>query len=634
MPAEAAAQEAARPQTFEFRAEIRQLLNILIHSLYTEREIFLRELISNASDALNRLQFEMLTRQTEEVLDPETELAIRVTANEAARTLTISDTGVGMTGEELVENLGTIAHSGAAAFLQALKERPQASGEIIGQFGVGFYSVFMVADKVEVISRSFHPEAEPARWISTGGETYEVTPALKTTRGTEIVVHLKEDAVEFASTWRLDQIIKKHSDFVAYPIYVADRQVNRRTALWRKPPREVSDEEYDEFYKQLTLDFEAPLLHVHVSAEAPVDVHAILYVPSQRERGFLRLRTDYGLKLYSRKVLIQEYNKELLPNYLRFVEGVVDSEDLPLNISRESVQSNRAIEQLRRTLSGKLLKELQHLAEESPERYAQFWREFGLYLKEGVAAEAAARSDLTPLLRFRSSTSEGDELVSLADCRARLAAEQTAIYYLLADDLNAARRSPHLDPFRSRQLEVLLLTDPLDSFMLTALREFDGLPLRNVDDPTLELPPVPDETAPEHTESTPTEEFAALIDRAKAILGERVTDVRESAHLTRSPVRLAAAEASPTREMQRVYRLLDQPYEVPKGILELNRGHPLIRHLAHLAASRPDDELLTAGLEQLYDNALLLEGWHPNPAEMAPRIQQLLEIAAAARAAT
>ncbi|HBY94203.1 MAG TPA: molecular chaperone HtpG [Chloroflexi bacterium] len=632
MPTEAAAQDAARPQTFEFQAEIRQLLNILIHSLYTEREIFVRELISNASDALNRFQFEMLTRQAEEALDPEAELAIRITADEAARTLTISDTGVGMTQTELVENLGTIAHSGAATFLQALKERPQAGGEIIGQFGVGFYSVFMVADKVEVMSRSFRPTAEPARWVSTGGQTYEITPALKTTRGTDIIIHLKEDAAEFASPWRVEQIIKKHSDFVSYPIYAAERQVNRRTALWRKPPREVSDEEYIEFYKQLTLDFEEPLLHVHVAAEAPVDVHAILYVPARRERGFLRLHTDYGLKLYSRKVLIQEYNKDLLPNHLRFVEGVVDSEDLPLNISRESVQSNRAIEQLRRTLTGKLLKELQQLVEQAPERYSQFWREFGLFLKEGMAADPAARSELTPLLRFRSSKTEGDELISLAGHKARMAEEQKAIYYLLADDLNTARRSPHLDAFRSRQFEVLFLTDPLDSFMLTGFREFEGIPLRNVDDPTLDLPPAPNEAATERAESAPPEELAALIERARAILGERVTDVREGAYLTSSPVRLAATEASQAREMQRVYRLLDQPYEVPKGILELNRSHPLIRHLAHLAATRPNDELLSAAIEQLYDNALLLEGWHPNPAEMAPRIQQLLEIAAAARA--
>lgn len=632
MPAETAARDATRPQTFEFRAEIRQLLNILIHSLYTEREIFLRELISNASDALNRVQFEMLTRQAEEVLDPEAELAIRITVDEAARTLTISDAGVGMTREELVENLGTIAHSGAAAFLRALKERPQAGGEIIGQFGVGFYSVFMVADKVEVISRSFYPDSEPARWVSTGGETYEVTPALKTTRGTDIIVHLKEDAAEFASPWRLEQIVKKHSDFISFPIYIGDRQANRRTALWRKSPREVNDDEYTDFHKQLTLDFEPPLLHVHVSAEAPVDIHAILFVPSRRERGLLRLQTDYGLKLYSRKVLIQEYNKDLLPNYLRFVEGVVDSEDLPLNISRESVQSTRVIEQLRRTLSGKLLKELQQLAEQKPERYTQFWREFGVYLKEGVAAEPAARNNLTPLLRFRSSKTEGDELISLAGYKARMADGQKAIYYLLADDLNTARRSPHLDAFRTRQLEVLLLTDRLDSFMLTGLREFEGLPLRNVDDPTLELPPAPDEATAERAESAPAEEFAALLERARAILGERVTDVREGAHLTSSPVRLAAAEASPAREMQRVYRLLDRPYEVPKGILELNRSHPLIRHLAHLAATRPDDELLGAAVEQLYDNALLLEGWHPNPAEMAPRIQQLLEIAAQARA--
>lgn len=634
MSMETTAENGTTTQTFGFRAEIRQLLNILIHSLYTEREIFLRELISNASDALNRMQFEMLTREATEVLDPEADLAIRITGDEAARTLTISDTGIGMTREELIENLGTIAHSGAAAFLQALKERPQAGSEIIGQFGVGFYSVFMVAERVEVISRSFRPEAEAARWVSTGGESYEVTPAHKSARGTDIIVHLKEDAAEFCSSWRLEQIVKKHSDFVSYPIYIGEKQVNRRTALWRKPPREVSDDEYTDFYKQLTLDFEPPLLHLHVSSEAPVDVHSILYIPAKRERGFFRLREDYGLKLYSRKVLIQEHNKEILPNYLRFVDGVVDSEDLPLNVSRESVQSNRVFDQLRRTLSGKLIKELQQVAEKDPERYARFWHEFGVYLKEGVAGEPGARDELVPLLRFRSSKTEGDELISLSDYKARMAADQKEIYYLLADDLSSARQSPHLDAFRARDLEVLLLTDPFDSFIPSSLREFEGLPLRNVDDPTLELSTLPEDAAAERPEPAPAEEFAALLDRARAILGDRVTDVREGTTLTSSPVRLVASEATPTREMQRVYRLLDQPYEQPKGILEFNRTHPLIRHLAHLAATHPEDELLTAGVEQLHDSALLLEGWHPNPAEMVPRIQQLLEIAAAARALT
>lgn len=626
-------------QRYEFRAEIQQLLHILVHSLYTEREIFLRELVSNASDALNRLQFEMLTRQAEEVVQPDAELAIRVTTDEEARTLTISDSGIGMTAEEMADNLGTIARSGAAAFLQALKEKPATGGEIIGQFGVGFYSVFMVADRVEVVSRSYRPDAAPARWISTGGDSYELGPAEKENRGTDIIVHLKEDAAEFASAWRVQSIIKKHSDFVAYPVYMGEEQVNRRTALWRRTPREVQASEYEEFYKQLTLDPEAPLTHIHVSADAPYDLHAVLFLPATRERNFMRLRQDEGIKLYSRKILIQEYNKDLLPSYLRFVDGVVDSEDLPLNVSRETVQSNAVMAQLRRTLTNKLLKELERLAEQEPEKYERFWRTFGLFFKEGVATDYSARDDLAKLLRFPSTHTEGDGLTSLAAYKGRMKEGQEAIFYVLGDDLGSTRRSPHLDPFRARNTEVLLMVDPVDGFVLGNLRTFDGTPLRNVDDPTLELPPLDegDTPAPE-SEPTPEGDFAALIARAKQVLGERVEDVVESKRLTDSPVRLATTDAHSGHEMDRLRRLLqrDESYEVPKRRLELNRAHSLVRDLAALAThagSEEGDALLDASIEQLYESALLLEGLHPNPANMVPRIQQLLAWATKGRAA-
>lgn len=622
-------------QSFQFRAEIQQLLHILIHSLYTDSEIFLRELVSNASDALNRLQFEMLTRQSDEVLDASAELAIRITTDEEARTLTVSDTGIGMTAEEMQQNLGTIAHSGAASFLKALQERPATGSQIIGQFGVGFYAVFMVAERVEVVSRSFQPGAAAARWVSTGGDSYEVSPADKESRGTEIIVHLSEEAAEFARPYRVENIVKKHSDFVAYPIYVNDKQANRRTALWRRAPREVEAQEYEAFHKQLTLDFEPPLAHLHVSAEVPYDLHALLFVPAHRERGILRMGREEGLKLYSRNVLIQESTKELLPAYFRFVDGVVDSEDLPLNVSRETVQSNRVMAQLQRTLASKLLKELERLAYEEPEKYATFWREWGAHVKEGIATDHAYRDELARLLRFHTTRTEGDEVLALADYKNRMHAAQEAIFYVLGEELASTRRSPHLDPFRARNIEVLLLVDPLDSFMLGNLREFDETPLRNVDDPTLELPPLSEE-AEQPGEAAPEEAFSRLLERARAVLGERVTEVRESARLRDSPVRLAATEPGGNHEMDRVRRFLrpEDAYEVPKRVLELNRSHVIIRNLASLAAQSGEeqaDPFLDAGIEQLYESALLQEGLHPNPADMVPRIQQLLEWAAAAR---
>ncbi|HEX9922078.1 MAG TPA: molecular chaperone HtpG, partial [Anaerolineae bacterium] len=337
------------PEAHEFKAEIQQLLNILVHSLYTDKEIFLRELISNASDALSRIQFEMLTNH--DVLDPEAELVIQIEVDEAAKTLTISDTGTGMTRDELVSNLGTIARSGAAEFLSKLKESKQQVGNIIGQFGVGFYSVFMAAEEVEINTRSYHKEAEAVKWISSGSETYTIEPSDRASRGTSILVKLKEDAHEFATPFRIENIIKKHSDFVNFPIHLItenkdeeaeektqDRVINQQTALWRQSPSDIDDEKYKNFYQQLTLDFEEPLHHLHLAADAPVQVNALLYIPAKREGNVFSLRKEPGLKLYSRNVLIQEYNTDLLPNHFRFVQGVVDSEDIPLSVSRESVQ--------------------------------------------------------------------------------------------------------------------------------------------------------------------------------------------------------------------------------------------------------------------------------------------------------
>jgi molecular chaperone HtpG len=602
-----------------FRAEVKQLLNILAHSLYTDREIFLRELISNASDALYRVQFEMLTNQ--DVRDPDLELAIRVDVDEQAKTITVSDTGIGMTREELIENLGTIAQSGARALMERL-EAAQRS-EIIGQFGVGFYSSFVVAEEVTVISRSYRKDAEAAQWRASGGDTFTVGPAERAERGTTVILKLKEDAAEFASPWRIKQIIKRHSDYVAFPIYVGGERANQQTALWRLPPRQVEAQQYNEFYRQLTLDYNEPLLHLHLSTEAPVDIHAILFVPAKRERGIIERRTEGRIRLYSRKVLIQEEARDLLPAYYRFVEGVVDSEDLPLNISRETVQSSQTVGRIRKTLTGRLTRELAELAEKDPQKYATFWNEFGVFIKEGIATDPAARADLLPLLRFHTTKSD-DGLSSLAEYKSRMAEGQQEIYYVLAGDLASARHSPHLEALDERGLEALLLVDVMDSFMLTGLREYEGLKLRNVDDPNLHLPgqAQPDAAA------ISDESFGRLVARVKEVLGERVTAVRASHILRSSPARLVSPENTPNREMERIQRILDRDYRVPPKILELNRSHRLIADLARLIDERPADPLIAAIIEQLYDSALLIEGLHPNPADMVGRIQLLMEAAA------
>ncbi len=622
-------------QSFEFKAEIQQLLNILIYSLYTEQEIFLRELLSNASDALHRLRFEMLTNP--DVHEPDAPLAITVTADKDAGTITIRDSGVGMTRDELVTNLGTIAQSGAAAFLKALQEKGDAATNIIGQFGVGFYSVFMVAQEVQVTSRSYLKDATPARWRSDGSARFtveDVDADVMPHRGTEILITLKEDAREFADEWRLQQIVKRHSDFVAFPIYVGAPEegeepapANQQTALWRRSPREVEAEAYRSFYKQVTLDFQDPLLWTHLDSEAPLDLHAILYVPASRDRGLFAPK-DHGLRLYSRQILIQERTPDLLPEYLRFVEGVVDSEDLPLNVSRESVQSNAFVRKIRSNLVRRLLRELGDLAKNDADRFRTFWETFGVFIKEGVATTPDDHASLTPLLRFHSSRTGASEWVSLAEYVERQPEGQTAIYCLFGEDLTSITRSPHLDPFKASATEVLYLTEPIDSFMMMALREFDGHPFKNIADADVEAPEATADAAPQGAKLA-DDRFNPLLKRCNEVLSERVIAVREARRLTESPARLVTPDDAPGGgNLDRVRRYVEEGYQAGKRVLEINRRHPLIQGMAARLHADPMDPVVPELITQLFENALLIEGIHPNPAEMVSRIQAIMAAAA------
>ncbi len=668
-----------------FRAETRQLLDILIHSLYTEREVFLRELISNASDALTRMNFETLTNR--DVLDPDVELGIWITTNKEDKTLTVRDTGVGMTREELVENLGTIAHSGARAFLQAAKDAQATStpvSDIIGQFGVGFYSAFMVAEWIRVTARSFRKDSEAQTWFSAGEDTYTIEPGGQTERGTTVTVKLKPDAEEFADESRLREIIKKHSDFIPYPIYLGEEKqlVNQRTALWRQSPREVEPAKYDEFYRQFTLDFEPPMAHGHMVVDAPVQMYALLFVPSSAEKNIFSLRKEEGLKLYARKVLIQEYSRDLLPEYFRFIQGVVDSEDLQLNVSRESIQSSRVIAQMKRALTGKVLDMLKKLAEDEkvkkeinregakaqqelrstkeekktetepesesaeatakkneeeetkPEHsYTKFWESFGRFIKEGIATAGGPTGDregletLPPLLRYHT-LNHPSELVSLDDYLQNLKPDQKKIYYILGDDDRSVIHSPHLDLFRHSGVDVLLMTDPLDPFTLMTLNKYKDTPLVNA---STEKPEVKEEEQPEveaeggaKSEPLPADALEDLVQRFKSELGERVADVRSTDRLIDSPARLVDKEGSLNQEVQRVYRLLRQEYEVPQKVLEINPRHPILKKLSEQPA---EGEISKIIIEQIYEDALLIEGLHPDPAGMIGRIQELMKAA-------
>ncbi|MFW5691800.1 MAG: molecular chaperone HtpG [Chloroflexota bacterium] len=625
----------SQQESYTFQAEIKQLLDILVHSLYTEREIFLRELISNASDALNRVQFEMLTNR--DVTSPDAELRIDITADEDAGTLTISDTGIGMTREDMVNNLGVIARSGAKAFVNAMREAskestPVSAQDVIGQFGVGFYSVFMVANRVRVVSKSYKPDEPAVAWEATGGEEYTIEEADRTERGTSVIVYLNEDDREFLQKYRISQIIRTHSDYIAFPIYVNsdEKPVNKQTAIWRRSPAEVEDQEYNDFYKMMTMDFNEPLHRIHMRADVPLQFYALLYIPSSAEPNMFSPRKEAGLKLYARKVLIQEYNRDILPEYLSFVQGVVDTEDLPLNVSRESVQANRVMATLSKTITSKVLSELKRLARKDEAQYLSIFGEFSRYIKQGLVVAPQDKDDILPLLYFNTTHDDDPEAFYNLDTYVdRMVSNQQDIYYIVADDWHSARRSPHLDAFRQRGIEVLYFTDPVDAAMLMGLESYKDHTFRSVDEAGIDLNDIGElqEETQAMPEAMPEADFEAVIGRFKSRLGGRVRDVRPSKTLAGSPARLISEESGAARNMFRINRMLDREYELPVKILELNPRHQLLHNLHMMIAQDQSPAMVDAVVEQVFETALLQDGIHPDPAAMAERLTLLMQAA-------
>jgi HSP90 family molecular chaperone len=483
----------------------------------------------------------------------------------------------------------------------------------------------MVADSIEVVSRSYQLEAQAARWVSTGSDTYTLESANKTDRGTVVTIKLNADSVEFAQEHRLRAIISKHSDYIPYPIYVGKdaEPVNRQMALWRKSPRDVEEAQYDDFYKQLTLDVQPPLVHTHMTVDAPVQMYALVYVPASAERNVFSSRRQDGLKLYARKVLIQDYCKDMLPEYLRFVQGVVDSEDLPLNVSRESVQSTRVMAQLKKLVTGRILDTLKNLAQQKPEEYEKFWKAFGRYIKEGLAmSEYENESALLELLRFATLKQTG-KLISLAEYVQSMKVDQTKIYYIVGDDDRSIVHSPHLEAIRSYGYDVLLLTDPLDPFILLKVNQYKELPLVNVSSEDLK-PITGGDQDKEKSEALPENDLNKVVEWFRHQLGEKVTGVRSTESLVESPARLVDEQGAMTPEMQHVYRLLDKQYDVPKKVLEINPRHLLLLNLNVLTEENPLTALI---IDQIYEDALLIEGLLPDPANMIPRLQKIMEAA-------
>jgi len=635
---------ASPPPTGEvhaYQAEMQQLLHIIVHSLYSDREIFLRELISNSSDALNKLKFETLTRK--DVRDVDAPLDITLSVDKTAPAVTVSDSGIGMTRDEMIANLGTIARSGTLEWVKAVTSRsaPSESAprqEMIGQFGVGFYSVFMVAKRVVVDSCPADPSQPATRWVSEGGGSYQLFPSPRTRRGTEIRVELKAGCEEYASSARVEEIVKRYSAFVPHPIQLEGRRLNAQEAIWVQAKEAVSEEQYREFYKFLTRDSDDALQSLHFSIDAPVQFRALLYIPKRLTNEVLYSTSANGLQLYASRVMIQEECQDLLPTYLRFFRGVVDSEDLPLNVSREMVQRSPLLPKLRTTLTGRILRELKALADANAERYRAFWHAYGKVMKEGVTADLANRDKLLELARFHSSLGKGpDELTTLKDYVSRMREGQKEILYFSGPSREAIEHNPNLEFFRKHGLEVLFLSDRgVDDFMMASLHEFEGKPFASIDNAKLDAfqaDQFKSDEAP--AEALSKGDLDSLMAYLVQVLGERVSGVSVSKRLVDSPATLVNPEQFPG-SLQKVMRMIDREFkETPKG-LEINAGHALIRNMARLvpaAEGSAERALLNELAEQLLDNCLLVEGQIEHPERMIARIQDFMTRASAAPAA-
>ncbi len=615
---------------YVFKAEVKQLLDILVHSLYTSREIFLRELISNSSDALDKIRFE--STKGSEIADNGIPLEIKIDFDEKKKLITVSDTGIGMTRDELISNIGTIAKSGSAEFIKQLTEHKEDANNIIGKFGVGFYSVFMVAEEVIIKTKSFKPNEPAFEWRSNGLGDYKISELNESIkRGTTIEIHLKEDTKDFADKYRLENIIKNHSNFIQFPIFLEKERINTIGAIWREPKSSVKKEQYNEFYKFLTYDNQEPEDVIHISVDAPIQFNSLLFIPKKNFDFFGFNREDYGLDLYVRRVLIQHKNKDLLPEYLSFVKGVVDSEDLPLNISRETLQENIVFTKIAQNVTSQILSYLIKMAKDEPVKYADFWKEHGRVFKLGYTDFTNAEK-YTQLLRLNSSYNEkSEELTSLEEYESRMKKDQKEIYYAFGNSREAIEQDPHLEIFKDKGLEVLYLYDPLDEFVLSSIRKFKDYDFKSVD--TVELKNLDKykeiEEKKEKFEELSKDDakhFDSLLKRIKEILGDRVKEVKESKRLSGSPAVLVNADDAMSSQMQKILRMSNKEMSAPQPkVFEVNRNHKLIRNLLKVFKANSKDEYITNVAEELFESALLIEGDLTDPHKLVSRLNKMME---------
>jgi len=624
----------AAKETLGFQAEVKQLLHLMIHSLYSNKEIFLRELISNASDAADKLRFEALSDAS--LYGADADLRIRISFDKAARTLTVSDNGVGMSRDEVIANIGTIAKSGTREFFKALTGDQAKDAHLIGQFGVGFYSSFIVADRVSLVTRRAGLAAgEAVRWESDGGGEYSIEAVEKDGRGTEVTLHLREGEDELLDDFRISALIRKYSDHIAIPIRMEksvwdedkkehkpsgeDETVNQASALWARPKSEVTEEQYQEFYKHVAHDFDKPLAWTHNKVEGRHEYTQLLYLPAHAPFDLWDRTHRHGIKLYVRRVFIMDDAEQLLPAYLRFVRGVVDSNDLPLNVSREILQQSKDIEAIRSGCTKRILALLDDLAQNQKEQYASFWKEFGLVLKEGVGEDHANKEKIAGLLRFSSTHADSeDQGVSFADYLARMKPGQEKIYYVTADSFLAAKNSPHLEVFRKKGIEVLLLAERVDEWLVSNLQEFEGKQLASVARGDLDLGKLEDEAEKKEQEKQ-AGEYKDLTDKIKQALAEQVKEVRVTLRLTSSPACLVSDQYDMGGNLARILKAAGQKVPESKPIMEINPGHPLVQRL------KSEEAHFSDWSQVLFDQALLAEGGQlEDPAGFVKRLNELM----------
>ena len=610
---------ASKKEEFQFQAEMSQLLNLITHSLYTHREIFLRELVSNASDALNRIHFASLT--DEKILGDDGDLKIDISLDEEKKTFSVSDNGDGMTREELISNIGTIASSGTSRFVEKMTGDSKTDLELIGKFGVGFYSVFMVAEEVTVESRSLQSD-QGFRWISKGTGTFTIEEIKLDKRGTKISFKFKKDAEEFASKWRIESTIKKYSDFVSFPINLNEDKANQSTALWTKDKAEVTEEEYKEFFKYLANAQKDPMSWLHLSVEAPVQFKSILFIPQEVDRFLMSSETETKLQLHAKRIFIQNDCKELIPQWLRFVRGVVDSEDLDLNISRETIQKSVVMEKINKYLVRKLLGEFKDWATKEKEKFESFWKEFGYFVKEGIHTDFVNREKLIELYRCHSSH-DPEKLTSLKDYVDRMGTDQEEIYYVYGRNQVAITNNPNIEYFVENSIEVLYLFDEIDEFIMPSIGTYKEKNLVSIDKADLKIEKK-DKKDKDKEEISNTAK-KKLLGYFKDILGDRVEDVIESNRLVESACTLVSTKDAMNPNMERMMKMMDKEFKGSKRVMEVNLQNSLIQYLSKIQEKFPQDPLLKDCIEQLFEGASLLEGNLEDPSKMIPRSTSIME---------